>query len=686
MGPAFLIPAFLAGLAALVVPVVLHLRDRADDRPIRFPSLMFLERLAIRTARWQRITDWPLLALRAGALALLALAFARPFFRQESLAESAAAARAVVVLLDRSLSMGHRDVWPAALDSVRRIVGTLRAGDRVAVVAFDEEAEVLQPLTADPAAALAAVTGARPAPRGTRYAAGLRAARQVLLAAGEPRGDAVVVTDLQRSGVAGLAGLELPAALTVRAAPVGTRDRANTTVAQVTAERRHAAPPRLVVQATVVARELGGPRRARLSMTLNGRASGTRDVTLPASGHLAVAFDPVPLPAGRIQGVVALEPDALPGDDTSYFALPAEDALRAVLVTPADRRRDETLFFERALAIGRAPAIRVERRAANLGGPPPEGVQLVVLWDVAPPAGATADALAGWVRGGGGLMVVAGPRLAARPAPDAAPPAPLPLAAAAIRGLADRSADRGGMLGEVGFEHPLFAPFRGAQAALGAARFLRYPRLEPLLGSEVLARFDDGLPALLERREGVGRVVVVAMPLDAQAGDFPLQPAYLPLLRRLVLYASGHAAAPLSRATGESWLLPREVPTPVITTPGGRIVRPPVDPQGAAVALTEAGFYATYAGRVAGDPVAVTAVNPPPGESDLTAVDPRELLVGVRQSEDPLAASAGPPTSVETEGRQGLWRFALALVSVLLMVETIVANRGWRAGAPRSAA
>jgi hypothetical protein len=682
MGPAFLVPAFLAGLAALVVPVVLHLRDRADDRPIRFPSLMFLERLAIRTARWQRITDWPLLALRAGALALLALAFARPFFRPESLAESAAAARAVVVLLDRSLSMGHRDVWPAALDSVRRIVGTLRAGDRVAVVAFDEEAEVLQPLTADPAAALAAVTGARPAPRGTRYAAGLRAARQVLLAAGEPRGDAVVVTDLQRSGVAGLAGLELPAALAVRAVPVGTRDRANTAVAQVTAERRHApAPPSLLVQATVVARELGGPRRARLSLTLNGRASGTRDVTLPAGAHLTVAFDPVPLPAGRIQGVVALEPDALPGDDTSYFALPAEDAVRAVLVTPADRRRDETLFFERALAIGRAPAIRVERRAATLGGPPREGVQLVVLWDVAPPAGATADALAAWVRGGGGLMVVAGPRLAARPAPAGSP-----LAAAAIRGLADRLADRGGMLGEVGFEHPLFAPFRGAQATLGAARFLRYPRLEPLLGSEVLARFDDGLPALLERREGVGRVVVVAMPLDAQAGDFPLQPAYLPLLRRLVLYASGHAAAPLARATGESWLLPREVPTPVITTPGRRIVRPPVDPQGAAVALTEAGFYAAYAGSVGGDPVAVTAVNPPPGESDLTPVDPRELLVGVRQSEDPVAASAGPPTSVETEGRQGLWRFVLALVSVLLMVETIVANRGWRAGAARSAA
>ncbi|HEU5320860.1 MAG TPA: hypothetical protein VFX28_08655, partial [Methylomirabilota bacterium] len=421
-------------------------------------------------------------------------------------------------------------------------------------------------------------------------------------------------------------------------------------------------------------RELAAPRRTRLSLMLNGRPGGTRDVTLPAGGLLTVAFDPVPVPAGRIQGAVTLEADALAGDDTLRFALAADDVVRLVLVPPADVRRDETLFFERALAIGRAPAIRVERRTAgSLAGQPLQDAAVVVLWDVAPPVGAAGDALVRFVRGGGGLIVVTGPRLAARQSQGGGP-----LAVAAIRGTADRLADRGGMLGEVGFEHPLFTPFRDAQAALAAARFLRYPRLEPVPGSEVLARFDDGLPALLERREGAGRLVLVGVPLDVQAGDFPLQPAYLPLLRRLVLHASGHEAAPLWRTTGESWLVPSAVRGPVVTTPGGAIIRPPVDSSGAAVALTEAGLYAAYPARVAGDPAAVAAVNAPPGESDLTPVDPRELLVGVRQSQDPLAASSGPPTGVETEGRQGLWRIVLAMVTVLLMAETIVANRGWR--------
>src|SRR3954470_18851164 len=124
MGWGFLVPAFLAGLAALAVPVVLHLRHREKDRPQVFPSLMFLEQLPIRTAERRRVTDWPLLLLRALALSLLVLAFARPVFSRSAVAERAGRSRAVIVLLDRSMSMGHRDVWPAALDSTRRLINS----------------------------------------------------------------------------------------------------------------------------------------------------------------------------------------------------------------------------------------------------------------------------------------------------------------------------------------------------------------------------------------------------------------------------------------------------------------------------------------------------------------------------------------------------------------------------------
>jgi hypothetical protein len=94
--------------------------------------------------------------------------------------------------------------------------------------------------------------------------------------------------------------------------------------------------------------------------------------------------------------------------------------------------------------------------------------------------------------------------------------------------------------------------------------------------------------------------------------------------------------------------------------------------------LTEAGFYQVYAGRAAGEPVDVLAANPAAAESDLTPADPRELLLGVRQGDSTATPALAQPAPAEREGQQRLWRALLLLAAVLLVTETIVANRGWR--------
>jgi hypothetical protein len=672
MGLAFLVPAFLAGLAALLVPIVIHLRHREWEQPRRFPSLMFLRRIPIRTARRRRITDWLLLLLRAGVFALLVAAFARPFFHRRETTAAAAPARAVVLLLDRSMSMSHREVWPAALDSARRIVGSLRPEDRAALILFDEESEVVQPLTTDRAGVLAALTAATPTARGTRYAAALRAARQVLATAQGTAGEILVVTDLQRSGLVGLVGLELPADASVRAVLVRPASRANTALVSADVQRVPTGDKsQLLVAARVLSRELGAPRRAELSLTVNGRAAGTRTVTLPSDGAITAAFDPVPLAAGRGRAELTLAADALGADDHFRFVVPAEQALRVLLVTAPGARADETLFLERALGIGREPKLALERRSSLDPGVLP-GAAVVLLLDTPVPSGTTGAALEQWVRAGGGLLVAAGARLAARSAAGTLLPGTL-------KGSIERMSERGGSFGEVSLDHPIFAPFReGGGAALGAARFLRYPRVEPAADAEVLARFDDGAPALLARAHGAGRLLLLAVPLDGLTGDFPLQPAYLPFLRRLAVYAAGHQVAPLWRTTGETGIVPSGSHDPVVATPGGTLLRPASDSGPCTMVLTEAGFYEMYEGRVAGEPLELLAANPPAAESDLTPADPRELLLGVRRSDSAATTSLAPPAPAEREGRQRLWRVLLGLAAVLLLAETIVANRGWR--------
>src|ERR1700730_10050401 len=113
----FLTPLFLAGLSAIAIAIVIHLIQRERKRIIAFPSLMFVRRIPYQSVRRRRIRHWSLRLWRAAAVALLVLAFARPFFRQSAIAAAAEASggpREVVVLLDQSASMGYGDHWQKA--------------------------------------------------------------------------------------------------------------------------------------------------------------------------------------------------------------------------------------------------------------------------------------------------------------------------------------------------------------------------------------------------------------------------------------------------------------------------------------------------------------------------------------------------------------------------------------------
>lgn len=683
MGLGFLVPAFLAGLAALVVPILLHLRHRDRDRPMRFPSLMFLEQLPIRTESRQRITDWPLLLLRLLALTLLVFAFARPVLKDRRVVGADNRTKAVVILLDRSLSMGYAGVWPRALDSARAVIDRLEGKDRVALVAYDDAAEVMQRLTEDRAAVRGVLAAVQPMRRGTRLAPALRSARQLLLDAPFAAAEVIVISDLQRASAAGIAGVEFPSGVQVRGIGVGNDTWVNSAVRSLDARRvREGDRTLLAVKARVQSHALPAARPVTASLSVNGRDATTATATLARDGETVITFTPVPAPDGAVSVRVAIPADSLVADDTLVAVVPRDDLLRVALVTPPDMSASETLYLQQALGIGRAPQVQVDRLTtvpATAAALARTGV--VMFWDMAPEAPA---ALTSWVNDGGGIVLAAGRRLAAR---RAALPS---YAGITFSGLADRVSDRGGTLRDVRAEHALFAPFREAQDALTAVRAWRYPRGDASPSADILARFDDGVPAVLEQRMGNGRAMTLTVPLDNQYGDFPLQPAYLPFVRQLVLHTSGRDAAPLWLTTGESWSLPATLSNPVVTGPTGALTRPRADSAGAAVPLPDAGLYTAYAERASGEPGAVLAVNVPPSESELTPMDTTELLLGVRTTSAAESSTASeatdgdaPMTVEEMERRQNPWRVLLIVAALLLLAETILGTRGRRGMARR---
>src|SRR5690606_34017346 len=97
----FLSPNFLLAVAALALPLLLHLLRRRVTRTIPFPSLRFLAAAKPTDRRRQNLRRRIVLALRCLALVALALAFARPFFG----AAEPPVGRATVIIVDNSYSL-----------------------------------------------------------------------------------------------------------------------------------------------------------------------------------------------------------------------------------------------------------------------------------------------------------------------------------------------------------------------------------------------------------------------------------------------------------------------------------------------------------------------------------------------------------------------------------------------------
>src|SRR3954453_14732413 len=117
----FLTPLYALGLLAVAAPIVFHLIRRTPRGEVPFSSLLFLSPSPPRLTRRSRLDQLLLLLLRATALVLFALAFARPFFREAAgLNLRDVEGQRVALLIDTSASMRRGDLWARARAEARK--------------------------------------------------------------------------------------------------------------------------------------------------------------------------------------------------------------------------------------------------------------------------------------------------------------------------------------------------------------------------------------------------------------------------------------------------------------------------------------------------------------------------------------------------------------------------------------
>ena len=694
---AFLAPLFFAALLTFAVPVIIHLTQRERKRVIEFPSLMFLERIPYQSVRRRRIRDWPLLVMRLAAIALIVLAFARPFMkRSQAVMASSLGPREVVVLLDHSYSMGFGDRWDRARAAARRTLQSLGRSDHATLILFGTGAELQVRASADLGRVLAAVDSATLSQEATRYAPGLKLAQRVLSESHLANREVVMISDFQRNGWVRDDSLRLPQGTVFTPISITDQQPANIAVSSVLPQRSiFSGQERITVTAGIINRGPAPASNLKVELDIDGRALETQPVTIPPGSSSSVTFQPFTLARPFTRGTVKIGDDKLKLDNAFNFVVSPAQRLPVLILEAPRASRETSLYLQRALGIGTAPAFQVDlREADNVSSSDLDRHRVVILNDIA--ALSSSDALKHYVSQGGGLLVVLGDHAVwGTDSNDVLPGVP--------GDIVDRQG-RGGALAELDYSHPIFELFKAPRSGnLSSARFFRYRAIAMKTSSpgrataaavpakpgaqppaeRVLARFDDGAIAMAERRIGSGNVVIWSSTLDNYWNDLALKPVYLPFVHQVMRYLATYEEP-------ATWFTVGQVMDPghllqsagfglqagtgaMILTPAGKRIEQSGTPT--PVQLDQTGFYEVHGRNQQG--VVTIASNPDTVESDLTTLDTQELKAAIAGGAGVNTAS-GEETVVtpeDQERRQNFWWYLLMTGIALLGLETFISNR-----------
>ena len=642
----FLAPLFLFGLLAALIPIAIHLIRRERPPKVVFGSIRFLKNTPKKLILFQHLQQWALLLLRALLISLLVFAFARPLLNQSLAKLLDADPQSAVLVIDSTLSMRYRGVFAAAIAEANDFMDNLGPGDEVAIVVLGERATVLTDFTDEPAALRRALDSlTEPSFGASSICSGLALADEMLAAATFENRSITLLSDFQATGADGLEGSwKLAPGVAFTPIDVGVEETQNLTVVDVRV------PATLIdgIQADPVLARIRSSgslpvERAQVSLLIDGEVIERAAVELTDVSEKVVEFAYILEGSGERAIEVRVQGDDFIDDNSRYAAVTIEPKVDVLVVNgeaSSDWFDDEAHWFELASGSGVASPFSVTSTVPNRLTPELiQSVEVVVLLNVSDLGLQQSRVLADFVRAGGGLLVAPGDQTSAAGSTlDSILPGRL-VGSQRLR-IGDYR-----IIADFDRRHPLFAKL----PVEWSSRFQRVWTLEAKEGAATLMRFDDASPALLDAKVGAGRVLLTAMPLDSEWGDFPLQPLYLPFVHESLNYLAARPSEPASYVIGDSEVA-----------------------DFTAVGLTRL-ERATRSQWV--------AINSDTGESALARVSAESIFDAVINPENTTLAPREVRTAqrmVELESPQRLWWWILSLVLLLLLAETLISNRTYR--------
>lgn len=692
----FLYPLFLAGAFAIVLPIVFHLIRRSTKTKVPFSTLRFLQPSPPRLTKKSRLENLWLLLLRCLILILLALAFARPYI-EEALDQPNAAENPQrnIILVDASASMRRGDAWDQAQSLLADEINAIDPTALAAAYTFDNQLHPIvtfeqwnRSATADRSIqVISRAKDKKPTWKATHLGNALTTAVDLLEEStriGEHDKDTqdwriVVIGDLQKGMLLdGIQGYEWPKGCTVTFRSVALKETSNAAIHSV---------PSVGAYASLVDNEGARIRvsNANDSVTESfryGWIRGTNDRQLAAESEIYLppgksrVINAPEAPEGLLPDVLRIEGDEHDFDNTAWRVPLRARESKVLYFGGADTSDSTQLLFYLHKAFQ-----QTKRHVVTVVPLPPDqpvldelltDARLIVIG--APLNDQVVNQLEGAVQAGSTILI--------------------PLHSPALQEtLQSLTSDRGitvqqspsqryGLFGELDFQHPIFSSFADPRFSdFSKIRFWNFHELD--LGdnenANVIARFDEGSPAVTELKIGKGSLFVTSYGWQPKQSQFALSTKFVPFLYALLDFGAGVHEVKSHYFVGQEVDLSSVTDASAISIelPNGETIE--LADQRTFTQTLEPGIYSIDTGET---PIRF-AVNLHPGESETSPILEETLIgLGIPTGENQEQGEASPIVveaqrklkAAELESNQKFWQWLVIAALIIASMETLIAG------------
>ena len=671
----FLTPLFLLGLFAALVPVAIHLIRREKPPKMLFSTVRFLKQTSRKLVLFQHLRQLLLLALRAGLIALLVFAFARPLIDLSVARLLDADPESAVLLLDVSMSMRYGDVFENARNEALELIDSFDAGDEVALVAFDESVDLVREFNTDHDSVRSLLREIEPGYGATGFMPALRLANELLESSRFENRALYLVSDFQQAGMAHVGeDWKLAPGIRFNGIDAGVADSVNLALTDVRS------PEQLLedeLQQQVLARVRSTGtlfrERADVSLFLNDELVDRQTVALDDRSERVLSFKANFSEQGSHIGRIELAGDNFAADNAWHFTVDVLPGIRILLVNGEASEQwfdDEGHWFSLAVnSSGESPFRLQALEPADLSAASLRQNDVAVLLNVGGLSDSQAADLGDYVRGGGALLIAPGDQVdPERFNRQFADISPAQLASPEPAEFSDYL-----VIADFDRRHPVFRSLDTDWSA----RFQDHWRLAPGAGADVLMQFDNAMPALVEQEFGEGKVLLFASSMDLEWNNLPLQGLFLPFIHETLRHLAQPEVKQRSYRVGDRFS---------VDITGSGLVGGVRGPDGSAMALGDGNFVleANMPGIIHAEVDGTGqnfAVNIDSAESNLERAAVASLGDAIiNPATDVLRSREVQMTELveELERSQRIWWWILLLTMLLLLAESFLANRTYR--------